>query len=552
MTTINHAIRVGQLGFQPNEHKMAVFLQGTEGGDFAVEDAASGKAVYRGKLHGPIQSEASGERVYQAVFTELDQPGEYRITGSQGQKSASFTISESVFHHAHQALLKAFYYLRCGTDLEKEYAEPWTHKACHLTPAIVYGQEERRIDVSGGWHDAGDYGKYVVPGAKAVADLLLAYEDAPDAFSAAIPLPESGSGVPDVLSECRYELEWMLKMQDSDNDGVFHKVTTLKFPSSDCMPEDDHADLYLSPISAAATGCFAGVMAMASRLYASFDSVFAKRCLSAAVRAWSWLERNPEVPGFENPPIIRTGEYDDSNDRDERFWAAAELYRTTGEAVYHVAFRKLAEESDFYMYRLGWADMGGYGVLAYLRLPAAQQHADLAGKLKQGWIAQADDFVKRSKRDGYGVSLLPSHYIWGSNMLILNHAMTLLIAYQLTGEEQYRACAYNHWQYILGCNPVDLSYVTGVGDRYVRNPHYRPGIGDGIAEPIPGMVSGGPNHGLQDEIAEKELAGQPPAKCFVDHEDSYATNEITIYWNSPAVYVTAQFTKARAASLAAK
>ncbi|GIQ69905.1 glycoside hydrolase [Xylanibacillus composti] len=548
MTETNRSIRLGQLGFHPGEHKMAVFLQGEEGGAFVVEDAASGKVVFRGKLRGPIQSEASGEQLYQAVFSELDQPGTYRMKGSQGEASAVFAIGEEVFHDAHQAMLKAFYYLRCGMELEEKHAAPWTHKACHLTPAIVYGQEDRRIDVCGGWHDAGDFGKYVGPGAKAVADLLLAYEDAPQAFAAPVHIPESGSGVPDVLSECRYELEWMLKMQDTETDGVFHKVTTLKFPSFSCMPEDDLADLYLSPISAAATGCFAGVMAMAARVYKPVDPAFAKRCLDAAIRAWGWLVRNPEVPGFKNPPEIKTGEYGDSNDRDERFWAAAELYRTTGESEYHAAFRKLAEEANFYLYRLGWADMGGYGVLAYLRLPAAQQDAALAGKLKQGWIAQADDFLKRSEQDGYGISLLPSHYIWGSNMLVMNHAMTLLIAHQWTGKEAYRACAYNHLQYIFGCNPVDLSYVTGVGSRYFMEPHYRPGIGDGIKEPVPGMVSGGPNKGLQDEVAKKELSGQPPAKCFLDHSESYSTNEITIYWNSPTVYVTAQFTKSRVAA----
>ena len=152
------------------------------------------------------------------------------------------------------------------------------------------------------------------------------------------------------------------RMEESG--GVFHKLTTLRFPAGDVMPEDDTAPLYLSPISATATGCFAGVMAMSWRIYSLYDEAFAASCLQART-CLAWLEANPGMPGFRNPPDIATGEYGDGQDADERYWAA-ELYRATGEARYHEAFQALARQDSFGKYELGWADMGGYGTFAYL------------------------------------------------------------------------------------------------------------------------------------------------------------------------------------------
>lgn len=141
------------------------------------------------------------------------------------------------------------------------------------------------------------------------------------------------------------ELDWLFKMQDYRTGGVYHKLTTLSFPDLDVMPEADTADLYFSPVSATATGDFAGVMAMAARMYEPFDSAYAKKCLDAATLAWKWLVQHPDAPGFINPPEISTGEYGDGNDKDERYWAAAELYRTTGKEEYHQAVLQLVQLS---------------------------------------------------------------------------------------------------------------------------------------------------------------------------------------------------------------
>ncbi|WP_407269762.1 glycoside hydrolase family 9 protein [Radiobacillus sp. PE A8.2] len=531
-------ITVNQIGYPLAAKKVAVFTEPNR--SFQVINQA-GKIVYKGELSTPLKDNNSGMIIRKGDFTELTKPGTYQVK-SGSATSAWFEISEAPYQTLHHGLLKAFYLFRCGIDLEEKLAGPWKHSACHTAEGIVYGEPDRKLVSSGGWHDAGDYGKYTVAAAKAIADLLLAYDMYPDAFTRPIPIPETDNHTPDVLHECRYELAWLFKMQDNRSGGVFHKLTTLQFPGLDVMPEADKADLYFSPISATATASFAAIMAMAARVYKPFDAIFSENCLRAAQFADDWLAKNSNVAGFKNPPEISTGEYGDSQDIDERYWAMAELYRTTGDQQYHERFIQIAKQS-FNKYELGWTDVGGYGTLAYLLHGQSNADDSLFESLKTGLIEEADKLVAQSNRDGYLISLQENQYIWGSNMLVMNHAMTLLFAYHFTGDTTFEASALEHLHYIIGRNVHDLSFVTGFGDHRVMNHHHRPSVADNVIEPVPGLVSGGPNKKLQDEYVKKHLQGRAPAQCFVDHQDSYSTNEVTIYWNSPTVFVVSHWVK---------
>lgn len=532
-------ITVNQIGYPQNEEKRAFFYQK---GPFRVINTKTGEVAYQGTASEPINDEKSGTIVYEGNFSPLETPGTYIIEQNETFKSFPFAINQSPYIKLHRGLLKAFYFFRCGMDLTEEFAGPWKHAACHTSKAKVYGEPDRMLDSSGGWHDAGDYGKYTAPGAKAVADLLLAYDLYPDAFGDSIPLPESDGQMPDVLHECRYELEWLFKMQDNQTNGVFHKLTKLQFAGLNVMPEDDLKELYFSPISATATGTFAAVMALASRIYQSFDNNFSNLCLNAALKAWKWLEANPDVPGFKNPPVISTGEYGDPIDLDERYWAAGELYRTTGEESYLNRFQELSEQLNT-KESLGWADVSGYGTLSYLLNDKADSTDAFFQMLKESWLSKANSLLEQSKTDGHRISLSATDYIWGSNMVLMNHAMTLLMANHMSKNPAFESCALDHVHYLLGRNVLDISYVTGFGDRSVKHPHHRPSIGDTVVDPVPGLVAGGPNQGLQDEIARDLLRDKPKAQAFIDHKDSYSTNEVAIYWNSPALFVVSHFIK---------
>lgn len=530
-------IAMNQLGYRPQDRKLAVIQEQT--GVYRIVNEQTGEVAWEGETSALQADQASGAKVSQLDFTSLKEAGQYRIEGN-GDRSWTFTIDGRVYDDVQVAVLKAFYYLRCGVELTSEYAGPWKHGACHTSPVIVYDQPDKTIDGTGGWHDAGDYGKYIVAAGKAVADMLLAYELYPHAFDRKVPLPESDERMVDVLHEVKVELDWMLKMQDQDTGGVYHKLTTLQFPPLDTMPEEDTAELYALPISACATASFAATMAMAARVYRRLDQPYAERCLDAAKQAWKWLEANPQTPGFKNPVDVGTGEYGDENDRDERYWAAAELYRATGEAEYHQVLLQSVKALGFNLTALGWSDMGGYGTISYLLCEHERDEA-IVGVLKKALSQRAAELAQVSEKDGYGISLLPEDYRWGSNMDVMNHAMLLLLTQHIEGHHRYEGIAAAHVHYLLGMNVNEISYISGYGHVAMAYPHHRPSVGDGIEAPVPGMVSGGPNKNLQDEYAAKHLQGKAPAACYADHEDSYATNEVTIYWNSPALFVLSHF-----------
>ncbi len=295
-------ILVNQVGYPLREKKIAVFT-GYQG-NFDVVNEETGAIVYQGATGDTVSDPISGKDVSHGDFSSVEQVGRYRIIAGE-LVSHVFEVNEHTYRDLQDSLLKAFYFYRCGVDLVEEYAGPWAHKACHLTDGIVYTDPTQTIDCCGGWHDAGDYGKYTVPGAKAIADLLLAFELHPHAFENSVGIPETDLVTPDVLHESRFELEWLLKMQDQATGGVYHKITTLEFPGLDVMPEDDLDDLYISPISATATGCFSAVMAQAARIYQAYDERFADTCLVAAKRGWEWLEEHSEMAGFQNPTDIK-------------------------------------------------------------------------------------------------------------------------------------------------------------------------------------------------------------------------------------------------------
>ncbi|WP_454190706.1 glycoside hydrolase family 9 protein [Paenibacillus sp. Marseille-Q7038] len=538
MNEMKCAIAMNQIGFSLNGQKTAVFNE--KSSEFYIEEEGTKRIVYRGKTSQPTFDRSSGRKVRKADFTELDKPGTYVVVDDEGNRSTPFVVEERPYGELHNGLMKAFYYLRCGETLDEKYAGEWGHESCHTKLGAVHGEGGVYLDGNGGWHDAGDYGKYVVAGAKAVADLLLAYEMYPKAFVTSIPLPESDQVMPDVLHECKVELDFLFKMQDKRSGGVYHKLTTRHFPGLSVMPEDDLDELVFSPISAAATASYAAIMAYASRIYRAHDSSYADQCLRSAEYAWEWLMKHPEAGGFKNPVDITTGEYGDDCLFDEKYWAAAELYHTTNQEEYHSAFQEYSTET-FPKCELGWADVGGYGTISYLRKGKTEENQALYVSLQQELISEAERLLSICEKDGYGISLEENDYMWGSNMVVMNRAMLLLIAREWSSKPEYEKAAAQHLHYLLGQNTLHLSYVTGFGPHSVMNPHHRPSVGDHVDAPVPGMVAGGPNRNLNDEIMARTLKGKPAAASYIDHEDSYAGNEITIYWNSPAVFVVSHY-----------
>ncbi len=528
---IGPSININQVGYHVKDSKIAVFRDNSKDTKFDIVNIKTGEVVFSGDVKGSVQTVSAGETVAYGDFSGLTKPGTYKVVAANSGESYPFEIADDVYQDVFADTIKMLYLVRCGTDLAQKHAGEFAHEACHMQTATVYGTSEK-MDVSGGWHDAGDYGRYIVPGAKAAADLLLAYEDFGNTFNDNLGIPESGNGVPDILDEVRYELEWMLKMQNKKSGGVYHKVTGLNFEGM-VMPETVKDDLYVMPISNCATGDFAAVMAMAARIYQRFDADFAKRCLTAAESALSYLEANPNNGGFVNPSDVLTGQYGDGDDTDERFWALSELYKTTGNAAYHEKLRKL--DISALNTGLGWQTVSLYGCYAYLT--SENQNADLAGKIKDKFVAYLRSVEKNISSDGY-FSSMGEVYPWGSNMTLANNGMVLLMADRVLKDGgSYTKLAKTQLDYLLGANSTSYCFVTGYGTLSPNSTHHRPSYV--LETTMKGMLVGGANSNLEDPYAQNVLEGKPAAKCYVDNAQSYSCNEITIYWNSPLVYLMA-------------
>lgn len=526
-------IYIDQAGYRPDGAKLAVLPFAAE--SFAVCDT-DGNAVYGGKtLHFGFD-EASGDDVYTADFSDFSECGTYRIE-ADGKHSPMFKIADDVYAPVCRDLLRAFYYLRCGCGLDEKYAGEYAHAPCHTEPAVEWEDHSVSKDICGGWHDAGDYGRYVTAGACALAHMLYGYKLFPKAFDGIKSnIPDSSDKMPDLLTECRVELEWIMKMQRADG-GVYHKATTAHHAPF-IMPEEDMAQMYLLPVSSSATADASAVLALGASVYRPFDAEFADRLSAAAQKSYEWLENNPDFL-FVNPKECTTGVYGEHDDTDNRFWAAAEMFSLTGREKYCRDAEHLAEK-DFPKTALGYSETGGFGALAYIFAKREGRNEKLLVSLKNGFVRRAEELKGYSDKCGYGTALLPQHYGWGSNMGVLVSGMIFVIADILCDSGRYKNYAAAQLDYILGKNALGISYVSGTGEHSINNPHFRPAFADGVDKCHEGMVSGGPNGHPCDSAAEKLIPkGTPPMKCFADDTGCFSLNEITIYWNSPAVFLAA-------------
>lgn len=539
-------IKLDQVGYLPGSAKVAVVTALAK--TFEVKRASDNATVFKGKL-GPASLDAdTGDSVQMADFSKLRETGTYYLDVPGVGQSWTFSIRQGVFSRTYYLAMRAFYGQRCGTavDLGPEFPG-YAHPACHLKGEFhaSSGKQGERDNI-GGWHDAGDYGRYVANSGITTGTVLWTWEIfGPKLEGIKLNLPESGNGTPDILNEARWNLEWMLKMQDEDG-GAWHKQTSEHFPGF-VMPEDDQLPSKVigtgqQPYkSSCATADLAAVAGIAARVYSPFDAKFAARNLEAARKAWLWTEMFPNVV-FRNPPGVNTGEYGDDSCGDERLWAAAELWRTTGDGTYNEYFVK--HYPDFRSSLdtpapEGWKDVAAMGLWTYALGARKGSDETVVADIRKRTAQAALAMVERTRKNPYRVSLLARDYVWGSNGVVANCGMELLVANALAPDPSFVESALDNLHYLLGRNTFSLSWVTQVGASPFRHPHHRPSGADKNAEPWPGLLSGGPNAGRQDDVLKKLPPGLPPAKVYVDDQGSYASNEIAINWQASLVFLLA-------------
>lgn len=539
-------IKVDQAGYLPDSAKLALVT--AQASTFEVKRVSDDSTVFKGELSPVSQDADTGDSVQAADFSKLKESGTYYVDVPGVGKSWTFSIRPDVFSRTYYLAMRAFYGQRCGTavDLGSEFPG-YVHPACHLKGFFhaSAGQQGERDNV-GGWHDAGDYGRYVVNSGISTGTVLWAWEIfGPKLTNIKLNIPESGNGTPDILNEARWNLEWMLKMQDEDG-GVWHKQTSEHF-SGFVMPEDDNLPSVIvgtgqAPYkSTCATANLAAVAAIAARVYSPFDVRFAKQNLDAARKAWLWTEKFPNVT-FRNPPGISTGEYGDDSCSDERLWGTAELWRTTGDKTYRDYVVK--QYPDFRSNLdtpapEGWRSVAAMGLWSYALGSGKSADTAMVADIRTRTSQAARAIVESTRLNPYHVSLRARDYVWGSNGVAAAYGMELLVANAFTPDPAFVETAFDNLHYLLGRNTFSLSWVTQVGDNPFRHPHHRPSGADKNTEPWPGLLSGGPNAGRQDDVLKKLPAGLPPAKVYADDQGSYASNEIAINWQASLVFLLA-------------
>lgn len=531
------AIKVNQVGFRNASEKYA-YVSGFEdeltadvGTPFQVRRVADDTVAYSGQLVLVKNYDIdSGERVLKAVFSDLKEPGDYYITVNANgiDKSPKFKIGDDVYKPLLIDAAKYYYFQRSGIALEQQYT---SYPRADITPmdtaATFESNSAATKDVSKGWFDAGDKGKYVTAGAGSVMTLLWSNEFFPETYTDQTNIPESGNDVPDILDEAKWELEWILNMQDLESGGFYAKVESMNNDNNNRAIRDKRGDATnVRPTND--TAWAATALAQASRSYAKYDPAFADKCLEAAKRAWMYLEQNPD--NIKGP----SGTYESDTDKESRLMAAASLYRATGDAKYNDYFlNNYSQSKDRFEDPNGdW--LGGWHWAFFYYMGSDNRDMDAVNWYKDEFTIWSNLKIDRYQNNAWNNTVNQGNYYWGSNNIILNTATEALIGSKLLGmnNEAINNMALSALNYILGANPLRKSFVTGYGDDSlehvygIMNNDPRPGVPKGIM-PL------GPNQ------YNNPLISIFPAKNFMDSYTEWTTNEHTVGSTANLVFVTA-------------
>ncbi|WP_307859111.1 glycoside hydrolase family 9 protein [Herbiconiux sp. SYSU D00978] len=586
-------VRVNQVGYLPEGPKQATLVtEATDAVSWQLQ--RNGTAVASGQTTPAGVDPTAGLNVHVIDFGNVTAPGEYTLV-ADGETSYAFEIGQNIYQQLRADALNYFYPVRSGIAIDgsimdgQPHADEYTRDAGHVenpesslvadspnkgdydVPCLSRETEgqywkygdwtcDYTLDVTGGWYDAGDHGKYVVNGGIAVAQLLGTYERtlySPTGTASALEdgslnIPEADNGIPDVLDEARWELEWMMSMQVPEGAQyagmIHHKVADVDWTGLPLLPSEDPQARYLHRPSTAATLNFAAVAAQGARLWAPYDAAFAEELLAAGEVAWHAAVATPNLlePAPNADPNPGSGPYNDAEIGDEFYWAAAELFLTTGEQE----FEDHVLASKYHTADIWTADGFDWGHTAALgRLDLATVESDIAGReqIRASVISGADRYLAWQEKQPFGTSYPGKGgvYQWGSNSMVLNNQVVLATAFDLTSDQRYADAVLEAMDYLLGRNALNNSYITGYGDVFSENQHSRwfaHSIEPSLPNPPRGSVSGGPNSdtGTWDPVIKGVYTPErmcAPQFCYLDDIQSWSTNEITVNWNSALSWV---------------
>ena len=576
-------IRVNQLGYYPGSGKVATLVTSSSSSQTWELKNSSGTTVADGKTKPFGADKDSGDSVQIIDFSDYTTPGKnYYLQVGQGT-SFEFDIADDMYSELMYDSFRYFYYARSSVPIEMPYAKSseWTRPAGHVSDIVACEKDppagwdpyssSHTLDISGGWYDAGDHGKYVVNGGISVWTMQNQDERAKligdtDPYQD-LNIPESSNSYPDVLDEARVHVECMIKLQvpaGNPRAGMaHHKGHDIRWTGLAVMPHQDELDRHLKPPTTAATLNLVAVCAQAYRLWKDLDPSFANKCLSTAETAWKAALANPAIYApFDD--AVGGGPYGDDYVEDDFYWAASEMLAATGDSEYLDYIKKSkwflklpstldsGEESDT-PGSFNWGNTHSMGTLTLALVEPSALSASEIQTAKNNIIAASEDFIEMENNQGYGIPLKQctisvsgltlKGYPWGSNSFVMNNVIVMAYAYDFSKDIKHFNGAVSGVDYLFGRNPMDFVYVTGYGEMHAQYPHHRwfsHQVDPTFPMAPPGIAVGGPNSGLQDPWVKGSgwIPGEiPPQKAYMDHIESWSTNECTTNWNAPMAWI---------------
>lgn len=515
-------IRFNQLGYQPNDIKTAIVLSYNklEGKSIYIYHKKRKEKVFEINLGNDLGAYGNFPFTYRIDFSSVKTIGEYYFKYAQ-QNSYTFRINENIYSGLADSLLQFFRIQRCG------YTDPLLHKVCHISDAtsIIDGQKviSKTIDVTGGWHDAGDYVKFLNTTAVATYLLLFSYDFEPVKFG----FDSNKNGTPDILEEAKVGLDWMLRCYYT-KDKLVTQVQDLRDHEVGWrLPEDDALG-YDRPafvgIGKNLIGIYCATMALASRIWNDkfHFPEFSKKCLTAAENIYSIRNQ------VQNVDSSGSGMYLDKNYEGKLALGAVELYMTTLKTNYLNDATILADQagSDF------WWSWGNLNSLAHYRL------AKFIPRFTDFITKNLEEFNKKKKQNLFekGTDLT-----WGTNVTLLGITLQNILYKKLTNDSKYDSVATSQRDYILGKNQWGISFISGFGKNYTKNFHHQISF---LKRKLPGGFSAGPatkdfvdKAKINYDKPDLYLKFQTDNDYYRDDRMDYITNEPTITGNATAIFV---------------
>ena len=590
-------ILVDQFGYLPELQKRAIIKNPRKGYDsektfrpgnrYGVVNRRSGQVIYEGR---PVQWKSgqtdpvSGDQVWWFDFSSVTQSGSYIIRDLDNSiDSYPFDINANVYKPVLISAVKTLYLQRAGFEKKRPYApEGYSDQASHLKR----GQDgEARLfltkddpttakDLRGGWYDAGDYNQYTSWTANYIRSLLSAYIENPRAWTDDFGIPESGNGIPDILDEVKWGLDWLERMQEPN--GAMLSILGRDDASP---PSKSSGPSYYGPVNTSATVSSAAAFAIAGKVFSSQPKLreHGQRYGDRALKAWNWASENPNVSFNNNDPAygsegLGAGQQEVGRKRLrlKKLMASIHLFALTSNTRFSREVEKLYSsakpmtpaiyngfESDVILDLLYFADQGG--VSKRLSRKIKQDYKNEILNAYNGWPTIID------KESAYGAFV--DGYWWGSNSVkarrgsIYTHAVLRRIGSE--SSLTYLNAGLGFLNYIHGTNPNGKVYLSNMGRYGAENSvtsfyhlWFRDGskLYDDIKTskygPAPGFLVGGPNEGYEraeccasrtcggygDKMCRAPLlsppSGQPPAKSYMDFNTGWPINSWSVTENS--------------------